>query len=122
MGQLGFSVASCGHRSRTDDAESHARQEWSVFQAFSKSRAEFIAENDIAATCSAAWWKFAIFMYPCMKYKNLQRVIEQCRCEGILTKLRELEQKQKPKLILKIYQNLKGMDWDSQTTFSAGCC
>ena len=38
-GQLGFSVASCGHGSRTDDAESHARQEWSVFQGFSKSRA-----------------------------------------------------------------------------------
>ena len=35
-----------------------------------------------------------------MKYKNLQRVIEQCRCEGILTKLRELERKRKPKLII----------------------
>ena len=35
-----------------------------------------------------------------MKYKNLQRVIEQCRCEGMLTKLRELERKRKPKLII----------------------
>ena len=47
-----------------------------------KSRAEFTAE--LAATCSAACWKFAIFVYPqisaCMH--KIHRVTEQCPCKG----------------------------------------
>ena len=65
-----------------------------------KRRAEFTAEHGIAATCSTACWKFAILCtkyLPIHKISELMRAIEQCLCEGILTELRELEQKQKGK-------------------------
>ena len=102
MGQLGFSVASCGHGSRmTRKAMLDKSGVYSKLSAKAELNLQLRMTLQLhAATCSMAWWKFAIFMYPCMKYKNLQGVIEQCRCEGILTKLRELERKRKPKLII----------------------
>ena len=45
------------------------------------------------ATCSVTCWKFAIFVYPqisaCMH--KIQKVTEQCLCEGILTELEQNE-------------------------------
>ena len=89
---MGFSVASCDHggqmmgRTMLDKSGTYSKLS-------AKSRVEFTAEHGIAATCSVACWKFAILCCPCMKYSNLQRAIKQCRCEGILTELRELERK-----------------------------
>ena len=60
---MGFSVASCDHggrmmgRTMLDKSGTYSKLS-------AKSRVEFTAEHGIAATCSVASWKFAIFVLP----------------------------------------------------------
>ena len=49
-----------------------------------KSRAEFTAEHGIAATCSAACWKFAIFVYQISAHaRNIQTYRERSNSVGV---------------------------------------
>ena len=84
-----------------------------------KSRAEFMAGHGIAATCSTACWKFAIFMYQISAHiQNIQTYRERSNsvCVEVWNTYRTQRTgaKTKGKMnIEELYQNLKNMDGPS---------
>ena len=81
-----------------------ACQTWTSSEAYSKlsakSRAEFTAEHSIAATCSVACWKFAIFVYQISTHtRNIRTDRERSNSVGVKEYLQNWSENERQRTI-----------------------